>query len=79
MKKLFLFLSLILLVGCRFIKPSKKELIKNTDSLITIIKNQQEQIHELELQIDIMQDELRFKESEISYWGHKYDSCSTSK
>ena len=37
------------------------------DSLNEIIVDQKEQIHYL-------RDELQFKESEISYWGHKYDS-----
>jgi len=40
------------------------------DSLNEIIVDQKEQIHYL-------RDELQFKESEISYWGHKYDSIKT--
>jgi len=37
------------------------------DSLNEIIMDQRDQIH-------FLRDELQFKESEISYWGHKYDS-----
>ena len=37
------------------------------DSLNEIIVDQKEQIH-------FLRDELQFKESEISYWGHMYDS-----
>jgi len=37
------------------------------DSLTEIIVDQRDQIH-------FLRDELQFKESEISYWGHKYDS-----
>ena len=37
------------------------------DSLNEIIVDQKAQIH-------FLRDELQFKESEISYWGHKYDS-----
>jgi len=40
------------------------------DSLNEIIVDQKEQIH-------FLRDELQFKESEISYWGHKYDSIKT--
>lgn len=34
-------------------------------------------IIELQEEVDFLKDELRFKEGEISYWGHKYDSLST--
>jgi len=37
------------------------------DSLTEIIVDQRDQIH-------FLRDEIQFKESEVSYWGHKYDS-----
>jgi hypothetical protein len=42
------------------------------DSLNEIIVDQKEQIH-------FLRDELQFKESEISYWGHKYDSIKQTR
>ena len=42
------------------------------DSLNEIIVDQKEQIH-------LLRDELQFKESEISYWGHKYDSIKQTR
>ena len=70
-----------ILLSCAFMflpKPNtinfeSKSLIKKDictdliDSLNEIIVDQKEQIH-------FLRDELQFKESEISYWGHKYDS-----
>jgi len=42
------------------------------DSLTEIIIDQKDQIH-------FLRDELQYKESEISYWGHKYDSIKIIK
>jgi hypothetical protein len=42
------------------------------DSLNEIIVDQKAQIH-------FLRDELQFKESEISYWGHKYDSIKQTR
>ena len=42
------------------------------DSLTEIIVDQKDQIH-------FLRDELQYKESEISYWGHKYDSIKVIK
>jgi hypothetical protein len=42
------------------------------DSLTEIIVDQKDQIH-------FLRDELQYKESEISYWGHKYDSIKIIK
>jgi len=42
------------------------------DSLYEIIVDQKAQIH-------FLRDELQFKESEISYWGHKYDSIKQTR
>ena len=33
-------------------------------------------INSQEEEIDILQDEIREREIEITYWGMKYDSCS---
>ena len=50
------------------INTQKKDICTDLiDSLNEIIVDQKEQIH-------FLRDELQFKESEISYWGHKYDS-----
>ena len=35
------------------------------------------EIVDLNSQLEWLRDDLRFKESEVSYWGHKYDSCMT--
>ena len=42
------------------------------DSLTEIIVDQKDQIH-------FLRDELQYKESEISSWGHKYDSIKVIK
>jgi hypothetical protein len=72
MKKILL-LSLILFVSCKCTQPIQYEISykKEYDSLLVILKEQ-------EIEIDVMKDELQFKESEISYWGRKFDSCSVS-
>ena len=77
MKNLIL-LSAILLCSCRCTKPSDGEILlqKKYDSLREVLKVQREIIEDQEIQIHNMRDEIQFKESEISYWGHKYDSCS---
>lgn len=62
--------------GCTNTKPTKKDLTSKIDSLVTVIKNQEDYINDLNYQIGIMRDELRYKEDEISYWGHKLDSVS---
>jgi hypothetical protein len=36
-------------------------------------------IHDQASDIDALEDSCREKESEISYWGQKYDSCLNSK
>ena len=42
-------------------------------------KDLNKRIDDLNKHIDFLMDELELKESEISYWGRKYDSCKTSK
>jgi len=84
--KIVIILGASVLLSCAFIflpKPNtinfeSKSLIKKDictdliDSLNEIIVDQKEQIH-------FLRDELQFKESEISYWGHKYDSIKQKK
>jgi len=77
MKKVVL-LSLVLFVGCKCTQPTQNEITlqKKYDSLRGVLQIQRELLEEQEIEIHNMRDELQFKESEISYWGHKYDSCS---
>ena len=84
--KIVIILGASVLLSCAFIflpKPNtinfeSKSLVKKDictdliDSLNEIIVDQKEQIH-------FLRDELQFKESEISYWGHKYDSIKQKK
>ena len=62
-------------------RNSKVETPNIVDSLNYVIKQKDSIISEVteerdffELQVDEMSDEMSFKESEISYWGRKYDS-----
>jgi hypothetical protein len=50
----------------------KSNCSQEIDSLKRIIRN-----HESD--IDALEDSCREKESEISYWGQKYDSCLNVK
>ena len=84
--KIVIILGASILLSCAFIflqKPNsinfeskslaKKDICTDLiDSLNEIIVDQKEQIH-------FLRDELQFKESEISYWGHKYDSIKQKK
>lgn len=49
-------------------KISELELLKKENDSLKLV------IIELQEEVNILRDELRFKESEVSYWGHKYDS-----
>jgi len=51
------------------LKHTERVLKHKSDSLKKVIKSQEEGI-------DILQDEIREREIEITYWGMKYDSCS---
>ena len=77
MKNLII-LSLVLLCSCRCTQPSDSEILlqKKYNALKEVVKAQREIMEDQEIQIQNMRDQLQFKESEISYWGHKYDSCS---
>lgn len=84
--KIVIILGASVLLSCAFIflpKPNtinfeskslaKKDICTDLiDSLNEIIVDQKEQIH-------FLRDELQFKESEISYWGHKYDSIKQKR
>lgn len=70
MKKL-LFIITIFAYSCSGTKTTKVSeldlLKKENDSLKQVVI-------ELQEEVNILKDELRFKEGEVSYWGHKYDS-----
>jgi len=80
-KSTILFFGAIVFINCILLKidtintnrsnENKKDICTDlVDSLNEIIVDQKDQIH-------FLKDELQFKESEISYWGHKYDSIKT--
>lgn len=75
MKKIILVLTLFVCsCSCTKITEVNKpvNLKKENDSLKLVII-------ELQEEINILKDELRFKEREVSYWGHKYDSLSNNE
>jgi len=60
-------------VNINTLNTTKKDVcVDLIDSLTEIIVDQKDQIH-------FLRDELQYKESEISYWGHKYDSIKVIK
>ena len=54
-------------------KPIKVITIDNTDTTLV------NKIEDLEEQNELLLDELQMKESEISYWGRKYDEEKNKK
>ena len=48
-----------------------------TDSLTNVINEKDSLIEDLEFQVDMLEDGISDRESEISYWGRKYDSLRT--
>lgn len=56
----------------KFEKDKNVTVITSDSTLVTRIK-------ELEEENEILLDELQFKESEISYWGRKYDDLKNKK
>ena len=54
-----------------YLNDSLKNEISSKDSLILEVTEERDFF---ETQVDEMSDEMSFKESEISYWGRKYDS-----
>ena len=64
MNKLLVVLSLLCTLSCTTEKDRLKEENKK-------LKEEVKQLYEY---IDVQQEALQLRESEISYWGHKYDS-----
>lgn len=54
-----------------YLNDSLKNEITSKDSIILEVTEERDLF---ENQVDEMSDEMSFKESEISYWGRKYDS-----
>lgn len=70
MKKIILLVTIFAYScsGTKTTKVSELDLLKKeNDSL-------KQAVIELQEEVNILKDELRFKEGEVSYWGHKYDS-----
>ena len=59
------------------VNKSEEPKISSVDSLILVINQKDSIIEDLEYQVEIMSDEIQVRESEISYWGRKYDSLRT--
>ena len=53
---------------------SKSSQSNNNDSIENVIKRQDSLIIDLQEQVEVLNEECQLKESEISYWGQKYDS-----
>jgi cell division protein FtsL len=74
------FSFVLLLIGC---SNKHNERIMSLESKIDSLNKE---IADLKLEmnddkqlINDLIDEVRFKESEISFWGHKLDSCKNKK
>lgn len=76
MKKMIFLGGLLFFLGCKERVSEDKDYLhkqeiarlnKKIDSLILLVK-------EYEEEVEGMQDEIQFREGEISYWGRKYDS-----
>ncbi len=81
-KNTFILLSAIILSGCASscVTSTQKSDSVRVDSLAIYkakIDSLNLEISDLYDQLDAAQDELQMREGEISYWGHKYDSCMT--
>jgi len=50
------------------------QIYQENDSLKSELISKDSLILDLEDQIDILQEDIQLRESEISYWGQKYDS-----
>lgn len=83
MKKIIYFLGVSIAISscassCLQKSSSEKEVVTSIDSVRfyrTQVDSLKSEIKELEEQLDVAQDILQMREGEISYWGHKYDSC----
>ena len=70
--KIFIFTLGLFLFGCKSTNQPKMDEITILKKRIDSLKLENMELKE---QLDFAKDELQYKESEISYWGHKYDSC----
>ena len=81
-KILYVILTILvaILILCVFgevshrVNKSEEPKISSVDSLTNVIYQKDSIIEDLEYQVEIMSDEIQVRESEISYWGCKYDS-----
>lgn len=81
-KILYVILTILvaILILCVFgevsyrVNKSEEPKISSVDSLTNVINQKDSIIEDLEYQVEIMSDEIQVRESEISYWGCKYDS-----
>ena len=81
-KILYVILTILvaILILCVFgkvsnlVNKSEEPKISSVDSLKNVIYQKDSIIEDLEYQVEIMSDEIQVRESEISYWGCKYDS-----
>jgi hypothetical protein len=78
--KIILAILIAILILCVFgevsyrVNKSEEPKISSVDSLRNVIDQKDSIIEDLEYQVEIMSDEIQVRESEISYWGCKYDS-----
>jgi len=59
----------------RYLNP---QVYHEIDSLKYEVLSKDSLIFELESQIDVLEEGIQFRESEISYWGCKYDSIKNT-
>ncbi len=53
------------------------QVYQENDSLKSELMSKDSTIFDLQDQVSILQDDIQLRESEISYWGQKYDSLRT--
>jgi predicted RNase H-like nuclease (RuvC/YqgF family) len=75
MKTLIIFGLITLFIGGCIHTCTIKEVKELTHKVDSLEKHTQE----LKKTIKFLDREIDLRESEISYWGHKYDSCRVSK
>lgn len=76
MKKLIIVTGLFFLVGCSNTNQQKISLlVRHIDSLNKNIDSLNNEISDDRELIKNLMNEIQFRESEISFWGHKLDSC----
>ena len=69
--KIFIFTIILFFYGCNVSDNTKDNEVILLKSKIDSLNIEITQLYE---EIDSMRDELQYREGEISYWGHKYDS-----